>query len=233
MKRASTVAAALTLTGALTVFLVPAAAAQDPPGFVGSVTFANEYVLRGVSQSDEEPVVQGNIDFVAGGFYIGAWGSVIEITELTGSDSPAELDVYLGYVWEWDSGWSFELGAIHYDYPRDEFLDYEEGYVAIGYKVFKLKYYYSDDFLGLGGAGHYLDGTLEFPLGASGFALTLHGGINSFDEEVPILDYTDYKGGLSYTWNNFTLDVSYTDTDENQFGHLDDGRVIGSVILSL
>jgi len=233
MRTASMAAAALTLTGALAGALVPAAAAQDPPGFVGSVTFANEYVLRGVSQSDEEPVVQGNIDFVAGGFYIGAWGSVIEITELTGSDSPAELDVYLGYVWEWDSGWSFELGAIHYDYPRDEFLDYEEGYVAIGYKVFKLKYYYSDDFLGLGGAGHYLDGTLEFPLGASGFALTLHGGINSFDEEVPILDYTDYKGGLSYTWNNFTLDVSYTDTDENQFGHLDDGRVIGSVILSL
>lgn len=228
MTRASacTIAAAVVLTGAL----VPAAEASP---FVGGVTFATEYVLRGVSQSDDEPVVQGNIDFVAGGFYAGIWGSAIEITDLAASEAPVELDFYLGYVWERDSGWSWELGAIHYEYPRDDFLDYQEVYGAVGYKVFKLKYYYSDDFLGLGGAGHYIDGTLEIPFGDSGFALAVHGGRSIFDEEVPILDYTDYKGGLSYTYQNFTIDVSYTDTDENQFLDLDDGRVIGSIALSL
>ena len=41
MRTASMAAAALTLTGALAGAPVPDAAAQDPPGFVGSVTFAN------------------------------------------------------------------------------------------------------------------------------------------------------------------------------------------------
>jgi uncharacterized protein (TIGR02001 family) len=232
MKRASTVAAALVL-----VFSAVAADAQEEesggPGFVGSVSFTTEYILRGVSQSDDEPAVQGNIDFVAGGFYAGIWGSSIEITDLAASASPVELDFYLGYVWARESGWSWELGAIHYEYPRDEVLDYEEVYGAVAYKVFKLKYYYSDDFLGLGGAGHYLDGTLKAPLGGSGFTLELHAGLNAFDDEVPIKDYTDYRGGLSYTWNNFTIGASYTDTDENQFGDLDDDRVIGLVTLTM
>lgn len=227
MKRASTIAAALVLAWGL----LPGAAEASP--FVGGITFTTEYVLRGVSQSDDEPAVQGNIDFTAGGFYAGIWGSSIEISELTGSEAPVELDFYLGYIWSWDSGWSFEIGAIHYDYPRDEFLDYEEVYVAGAYKVFKLKYYYADDFLGLGGAGNYLDGTAKIPFGDSGFAMTLHAGLNAFDEEVPIEDYIDYKGGLSYTWKKLTIDVSYTDTDENQFGDLDDGRVIGSLGLTL
>lgn len=227
MKRVSIIAAALVLAGALT------AAAQDSPGFAGGVTFTTEYILRGVSQSDDEPAVQGNIDFVAGGFYAGVWGSSIEISELAFSESPVELDFYLGYVWEWDSGWSFELGGVAYEYPRDDLLDYQEAVVGFGYKVFNLKAYYSDDFLGLGGAGQYYDGTVEIPLGDSGFTLAVHGGRSIFDDEVGILDYTDYRGGLSYTWNNLTVDVSYTDTDENQFGHLDDGRVVGSLSLSM
>lgn len=227
MKRASMIVAALLLAGGL----LPQTAEASP--FVGGVTFTTEYILRGVSQSDDEPAVQGNIDFVRGGFYAGIWGSSIEIGDLAGSASPVELDFYLGYVWELDSGWSLELGAIHYEYPRDDFLDYEEGYAGVGYKVFNLKYYYSDDFLGLGGAGHYLDGTVEVPFGDSGFAVAVHAGLNRFDDEVPIEDYTDYRGGISYTWQNLTVDVSYTDTDENQFGDLDDDRVVGSLSLSL
>lgn len=227
MKRASMIVAALLLSGGL----LPQAADASP--FVGGVTFTTEYILRGVSQSDDEPAVQGNIDYTAGGFYAGIWGSSLEISELAGSEAPVELDFYLGYVWELDSGWSFELGAIHYEYPRDDFLDYEEGYAGVGFKVFSLKYYYSDDFLGLGGAGHYLDGTVEVPFGDSGFAVAVHAGLNAFDDEVPIEDYTDYRGGISYTWQNLTVDVSYTDTDENQFGDLDDDRVVGSLSLSL
>lgn len=229
MKRASMIAAALMLAGALTP------AAQAAPGFVGGASFTTEYILRGVSQSDDEPAVQANIDFVAGGFYAGIWGSSIEIGELAGSEAPAEIDLYLGYVWEYDSGWSFELGAIHYEYPRDDFLDYQEAVFGFGFEVFTVTYYYSDDFLGLGGAGHYVDGTVEVPLGDSGFALAVHAGrsIFDFDDPVPIEDYTDYRGGLSYTHDNLTVDVSYTDTDENQFGDLDDGRVVGTLSLSL
>ena len=233
MKRASTVAAALVLA-----FSAAAADAQEEesggPGFVGSVTLTTEYILRGISQTDEDPAIQGNIDFVAGGFYAGVWASNVEVSEIgLGIETHSEFDLYAGYLWQGESGFGWELGAIHYEYPSHEVINYEEFYASFLYKTFKIRYYYTDDFLGLEGAGSYLDGTAKIPFGDSGFAMTLHAGLSAFDEEVPIEDYIDYKGGLSYTWKKLTVDASYTDTDENQFGDLDDGRVVGSLSLTL
>jgi len=233
MKRASTVAAALTLTGALAGALVPAADAQDPPGFVGGVTLTTEYILRGISQTDKDPAVQGNIDFVAGGFYAGVWGSNVEVSAIgLGIETHAEFDLYAGYLWQGDSGFGWELGAIHYEYPSHEEINYEEYYAALLYKAFKVKYSYADDFLGFGGEGHYVDSTLDIPLG-QGFNLGLHVGFSSFAEIVGLRDYYDYRGGLGYTKGAVTVEVAYTDTDEDQFGELEEGRVIGSLSLSL
>lgn len=234
MKRASTVAAALVL-----VWVGAAGAQEEPeaapggPSFVGSVTLTTEYILRGISQTDKDPAVQGNIDFVAGGFYAGVWASNVEVSEIgLGIETHAEFDLYAGYLWQGESGFGWELGAIHYEYPSHEVINYEEYYASLLYKTFKIRYYYTEDFLGFGGEGHYIDAKVDIPLG-KGFNLGLHVGHSSFADAVGLRDYYDYRGGLGYTHGAVTFEVAYTDTDENQLGEAEEGRVIGSVILKM
>jgi len=64
----------------------------------GSATVASQYRYRGISQSDNRPVIQGAITVAhASGFYVSTWGS-----SASAGDSPidiggTELDVYGGY----------------------------------------------------------------------------------------------------------------------------------------
>ncbi len=235
MKRASTVAAALVLALSAAAAGAQEEAAEEAasPSFVGSVTLATEYILRGISQTDEDPAIQGNIDFVAGGFYAGVWASNVEVSEIgLGIETHAEFDFYAGYLWQGESGFGWELGAIHYEYPSHEVINYEEYYASLLYKTFKVRYYYTEDFLGFGGDGHYIDGKLDIPLG-KGFNLGLHVGHSMFADAVGLRDYYDYRGGLGYTQGAFTVEVAYTDTDETQLGKAEEGRVIGLLTLKL
>lgn len=193
-----------------------------------TVTVTSEYVLRGVSQTNEEPAIQGSIDYAHdSGFYIGTWGSNVDF----GTAAQLELDLYTGWVWEAQSGFGLDVGIIHYDYPGESDLNYEEYYLGFFYKWLSVTYYYADDFLGLGGEGHYVDGGLEFEL-PQAFTLGLHAGLNSFDDDVGIEDYVDYKASIAKAFGKLSLEVAYTDTDENQLGNLDDERVIVSLSVS-
>lgn len=244
MKRASTIAAALVLAWAAAAGAQEESAAEEAteaveeeaagsPTFVGGVTLTTEYVLRGISQTNEDPAVQGNIDFLAGGFYVGVWGSNVEVSAIgLGIETHAEFDLYAGYLWQGESGFGWELGAIHYEYPKHEEINYEEYYASLLYKTFKVKYSYADDFLGFGGEGHYVDGKLDIPLG-KGFNLGLHAGYSTFADIVGLREYFDFRGGLGYTHGTFTVEVAYTDTNEDQFQELEEGRVIGSVSLKM
>ena len=58
-----------------------------------NVSFASDYVWRGMTQSDG-PAIQGGFDFEAeSGFYAGIWGSNVNFNDGAGS----ELDYYAGY----------------------------------------------------------------------------------------------------------------------------------------
>src|SRR6185437_12234796 len=57
--------------------------ATPAPDARGCTTSANvglttDYVFRGISQSGEEPAIQGGVDFTCGRFYAGVWGSSID-----------------------------------------------------------------------------------------------------------------------------------------------------------
>lgn len=193
-----------------------------------TVTVTSEYVLRGVSQTNEEAAIQGSIDYShSGGFYIGTWGSNVDF----GTAAQVELDLYTGWAWETQGGLGLDVGIIHYDYPGETALNYEEYYLGLSYKWLSVTYYFADDFLGLGGVGHYLDSGLEFEL-PHAFTLGVHAGFNSFDDDVGIEDYVDYKASIAKAFGKLSLEVAYTDTDENQLGNLDDERVVVSLSVS-
>lgn len=51
----------------------------------------SDYVFRGISQTDEDPTIQGSIDFTYGLFYAGAWASGLDFTP-AGNDANVEID---------------------------------------------------------------------------------------------------------------------------------------------
>ncbi len=74
------------------------------------VDIYSTYVFRGVAFAG--PSIQPTVEFTAGGFAIGAWGS-------QGYDGFQEMDLYAGY--EFDFGLS--IGVTDYYYPGTDYFD--------------------------------------------------------------------------------------------------------------
>ena len=94
-----------------------------------NVSFASDYVWRGMTQSDG-PAIQGGFDFEAeSGFYAGIWGSNVNFNDGAGS----ELDYYLGYGFSvGDLG--IDIGYVAFDYPDNSLgLDFEE--IVLGFSL--------------------------------------------------------------------------------------------------
>ena len=91
-----------------------------------NVSFASDYIWRGMTQSDG-PAVQGGFDYASClFFYAGIWGSNVNFNDSTGSGNGAEFDYYFGYGFEM-GGVGVDLGYVAFDYPGNEDdLDFEE-----------------------------------------------------------------------------------------------------------
>jgi uncharacterized protein (TIGR02001 family) len=90
-------------------------AALAGPG--GALTVTSDYVLRGVSQSNGEPVLQGDVHWnFPAGWSSGLWGSQLRFWPRAATD---ELGAYL--QWQGTVSRDFDLGAAytHYTYPND------------------------------------------------------------------------------------------------------------------
>jgi uncharacterized protein (TIGR02001 family) len=168
----------------------------------GNVAMTTDYVWRGVSQTGEDPAIQGGFDLAYGNFYIGTWGSNVDF----GGDEHMELDVYAGVSGELDNGFGWDVGVIHYDYPGVSTSDFDEWYIGGSYGFFSLTY---SNAFGSPDTGDYLDAGFEFEL-PQGIALALHAG--KYDKPGNGDDYTDYSVGLSKEVGGFGLDLSYYNT---------------------
>lgn len=202
--------------------------AQDSGASIsGNVTFTSDYVFRGISQAKEDPAVQGGFDVEAGGFYIGTWGSNVDF----GSDAHVELDVYLGYTKEYQSGFSWDLGLIQYLYPSETALDTLEVYFGVGFKGFGLKASFTDEYFGIETDAVYLDATYELPISDT-FGLGFHVGQSTFDDGVGLEDYIDYSAALNLAAVGLDFSLAFVGTDIDNF-ELADDRVVFSISKSL
>ena len=72
-----------------------------------TVTGISDYDFRGVSQTADDPALQGSIDFEGEtGLYAGIWASNVDFDDCCGEDY--EVDYYVGWTAgdavEWDFG---------------------------------------------------------------------------------------------------------------------------------
>ncbi len=141
---------------------VPSAFADghSPHSFSANVTLTSDYVYRGISQTNEDPALQGGFDYShESGFYLGVWASSLEFQSGAETEVPIpmpvpagqtavidtnpdfgslEIDVYGGISGEFQNGLGWDVGALYYIYPdqnEDAGNDYDflEFYGSLSY----------------------------------------------------------------------------------------------------
>ncbi len=212
----------------------------DPPSdftVTGSATLASQYRFRGLSQSNNQPVIQGSMTLShSSGLYVSAWGSSASSNDY--NDSPidiggTEIDVYGGFAKEL-GGVKLDVGVYGYLYPgskntnlnsfgANQNSNYYEVYGSLaktlGPATAKVGVYYApaQKVFNLSTFSPTRNNTYiygELSSGIPGTPLSVHSHLGhtggGFDYAKQYLDYTV---GVSYTWKALTLDASLVGTN--------------------
>jgi uncharacterized protein (TIGR02001 family) len=214
------------LTQGLAAFVLLATAsvahAEFPGTFTGTVTAVSDYNWRGISQTGQDPALQGSVDYsMENGFYAGVWASNVDFGDCCNEE--AEVDLYAGF--SGGDAVTWDVGFLYYWYPGADDLDFPEVYAGLGYKWFEGKIWYSSDFANYSEQAWYLEGNAAYELPAN-FGLEAHIGYSTGDgiEEaysdrdsggniVNRADdsYFDWSVGVTYALGNFDLGLKYAD----------------------
>lgn len=226
------------------LFVMPAFADDAPaaaptPAVTSNVALVSNYLYRGISQSGNNPAIQGGFDYAhSSGFYAGFWGSSISWLGdeyATGASAAGaynaglELDTYLGFKNSFATDYSYDVGYLRYNYPGNYAAgatkgDTDEIYALIGYKWLTLKY--SDSLgntFGIANAAgtSYIDLSASYPVGDSGFTLGAHAGRQSFVGTTADAmkaagndpSYSDYRVGVTKDFSGSVVGLTYSSTN--------------------
>lgn len=225
----------------------PAPAAPAPPSILGfaltgSATIGSQYIFRGLTQTDGKPTIQGELDLVhPSGFYLStslsniSWFTDQNLNTATApipvglvSSASLEVDLFGGYKWGFAKDWTLDIGLYRYLYPGtyDNLVVYKnpattEAYLGLSYGWASLKYSRVSSGADFGVANaegtSYVDLSLAYPLGESGWTVLAHGGKTTFASKNGAdnspLDYTDYRLGIAKELKGYTLTLAGTNAD--------------------
>ncbi len=187
-----------------------AAHAEFPGSFTGTITATSDYNWRGVTQTSQDPALQGSVDYsMENGFYAGAWASNVDFGDCC--DEEVEIDLYTGFSGGETVTW--DVGFVYYWYPGADDLDFPEVYASVGYEWVEAKLSYSSDFANYSEQAWYLEGNAAYELPAN-FGLEAHIGYSTGDgieEAYGQDDYFDWAVGVTYALKNFGLSLKYVD----------------------
>jgi uncharacterized protein (TIGR02001 family) len=185
----------------------------------GNVGVTTDYVFRGISQTLEDPALQGGVDLTCGKFYLGVWGSNVDF----GADvANVELDIYGGYKMA-TGPVSWDLGFIYYTYPGHNNateLNYLELKVGASGEIWKGgtlggTVFFSPEYTGETGNVWTLEASLAQALPKMGmFSPTVsatYGNVRFSDFDF---DYSYWNVGLNVAFlEKWSVDLRYWDSD--------------------
>ena len=201
----------------------------SPHSFSGNVTLASEYVYRGLTQTNEDPALQGGFDYShESGFYLGVWASNLEFGSMATDQPSLEINVYGGVASEFANGIGWDLGALYYIYPDqnedvDGDYDFLELYASLSYEwgteykpAATIGFAYSPDFYGEDDTGLWVHGGLGLTV-ADGFNVYANAGYQDVDGDKTTpegFDYFTYTVGVSKTIDILTFDLAWHDATD-------------------
>ncbi|MEM0514901.1 TorF family putative porin [Pseudoalteromonas sp. YIC-827] len=124
-----------------------------------TVTGVSDYTFNGVSQTLNDPALQGSIDYSAdSGFYAGTWASNVDF----GDDTNLEWDAYVGQYRQLNDQLSVDYGLAYYSYHGASYSsegNYFEAYTLFAYDnamgTSEMNFWYAWDYFGTD-AGHVI-----------------------------------------------------------------------------
>ena len=194
----------------------PAAVAAE---VAGNVTLASDYSFRGWSQTSRDPAIQGGFDVAfESGFSLGTWASNVNFGETS-----MEWDLYMGWSGEISDGMELGVQFIHFQYPNDTDLNYQEVAVSLSIGDFGLGFNYSPEYLAAPNE------TFFYPYASYSYSLTeqisldFAVGLNIAESDDFFGDdseYIDYSASASLPLGgvNFGIGIVGTNLDEDACG---------------
>ena len=190
-------------------------AAEEEDSFPLSGTFAvtNDYVFRGISQTNEDPAFQAGITYTSPiGLYAGAWASNVDFGA---GDPDWEVDGFVGYNVDFAEHWNFDVLVNRYNYPGAGASNYNELITKTTFlDAYSLTVAYTNDVYGLDEDSFYYALGADWDL-PSDFSVGLHVGRTTYSSSVDYEDYTDYSVTAGKTWGPLNVTVGYYDTDSS------------------
>jgi uncharacterized protein (TIGR02001 family) len=196
--------------------------AIGPVALTGGVAVVSDYRFRGVSLSGKDFAVQPYLTVShESGLYVGAWGS--NLSENDGDD--VEMDLYAGFAGGDDL--TYDIGATYYLYPGVSNLNYVEFTGKLGSTVgpatvgVQLSYVPSQDNTGdednVYVATNASVALPNSPISIVGSLGVEDGAFTAGSEKL------DWSVGMTAAISDFTLGVSYVDTNRRTIFASKDG----------
>lgn len=108
-------------------------AVQAESALTGNFAASSNYIWRGKTQTNDQAAVSGGVDYDFGyGITAGAWVSNVDFGSDTANDTGTELDIYASWAKSFGSV-DLEIGAINYQYPSQENIDFTEVFASVGF----------------------------------------------------------------------------------------------------
>jgi len=141
-----------------------------------NAAITSNYIFHGVTQSDSGPALQGGLDYGhESGLYLGTWASNVDI----GDESGLEVDFYGGVSRE-VGDFSYNVGAVTYQYTNSAHGHAEEVYFGGAYKMLHATYVFGDGY-------DYAELVADTEF--SGYTLNVRLGNTMNDDAKDVVDY--------------------------------------------
>jgi len=221
---------ALSAAAGIALMAMAGTAFADKLSFSAGLTGTSDYVFRGISQTDQDPTIQGSLEVTYGMFYAGGWASGVDF----GSGAEVEIDWYGGITPSWNSPLGkvdFDFGVIYYTYPGAmsgahlDYVEFKAGYSLPSPFIKNLTtgttVYYSPEYSGDVGEVWTTESVASYALPKIGvFEPTISGllgwetgetsdGFNVAGQD----EYYYWNAGLTLAVENLSFDFRYWDTD--------------------
>ena len=98
----------------------------------GNLGVTNNYIFRGITQTDDQAAIQGGLDLDTGfyGLHFGTWASNVNFD----GDRGYEVDLYGGFAGNFLDV-DYDVGLIYFAYPNQTDIDYTEVYGTGAYTL--------------------------------------------------------------------------------------------------
>jgi|GEM_PF-5496853 len=117
-----------------------------------TITLTSDYILYGVSMSGSSPAFQLGVEkSFDEGVYMGVWTSKNTFFSAPSLSVDQEVDLYLGYSWQYTSHLVLDTGFTHYRFLTPSLstaIEYNEAYFALTHNDYTYRLACSADFPG-------------------------------------------------------------------------------------